>query len=42
MEKLLRPETVADVFDVKVTTVRKWLREGTLRGVKWNHSWRVP
>ena len=42
MEKLLRPETVASVLDVKVTTVRRWLREGKMRGVKWNQGWRVP
>ena len=36
------PEQVAQIFQVKETTVRLWLRRGLLKGIKAGHSWRIP
>lgn len=38
----LLPEEVGDLLRVPVATVRRWLREGTLRGVKAGpRQWRI-
>ena len=42
METLLTVEETADTFKVRVETVRRWLREGTLRGRKIGRIWRIP
>jgi excisionase family DNA binding protein len=39
--KLLKPEDVAHELMVSERTVRRWLREGKLRGVKVGRAWRV-
>jgi len=40
--KMLSPEEVAERFSVTPNTVRAWLREGTLKGVKLgNKIWRI-
>lgn len=41
MERLLTPEEVAKKLVVSPKTVRDWLREGRLRGVKTGKLWRV-
>lgn len=40
-EKLLSPERAAQMLDVNPETVRNWLREGKLQGVKVGRLWRV-
>ncbi len=40
--QLLTPEKVAEILDVNPATVRTWLRDGTLKGVKiGGRMWRV-
>ncbi len=40
--KMLSPEEVAERLSVTPNTVRAWLREGTLKGVKLgNKIWRI-
>lgn len=34
-------EDVATIFAVKPYTVRNWLKDGSLRGIKVNNQWRV-
>ncbi len=41
MEELLTPEEVAAVMKVKVGTIKDWLRDGRLKGVKAGRLWRV-
>lgn len=41
MEKLLTPEEVASKLIVSPKTVRDWLREGTIKGVKVGKLWRI-
>lgn len=43
-DPLMTVATVAALFDVKPATIREWLKDGTLRGVKIGkgHYWRVP
>jgi len=40
-EKTLSPGQVAERLHVPVKTVREWLRNGTLRGVKKNNRWQI-
>jgi excisionase family DNA binding protein len=42
-EKLLSPDSVAKLLDVSPATVRIWLRNGTLKGLKVGAGrlWRV-
>ncbi len=42
MEMLLTPEQAAQALSVDVVTVRRWLRDGHLRGIKRRRLWRVP
>ena len=39
--KVLTPKEIATELKVKEQTVMKWLREGTLRGLKFGRLWRV-
>ena len=41
---LMKPADVAKIFDVQPATVRIWLNEGKLKGVKIGkgHYWRIP
>jgi acetyl-CoA synthetase len=41
MEKHLTPEEFAERLRVHPKSVRLWLREGTLRGVKIGRLWRI-
>jgi excisionase family DNA binding protein len=43
VDKLLTPEQVAAVLNLSVRTVKGWLREGKLKGVKigTRGDWRV-
>lgn len=40
-DPLLSPTKVADIFDVKPYTVRKWIEEGRLNAVKVGTRWRI-
>ncbi len=41
-DKLLTPEVVAELLTVSPSTVRAWLRDGTLKGLKiGGKMWRV-
>jgi len=43
MNNLLTPAAVADKFGVSVSTVQRWLRDGTLRGQKLGpRMWTIP
>lgn len=42
MEKFLTPEEVAEILAVPVETLRVWLRQGKIRGVKVGQLWRIP
>lgn len=42
MEKLLTPEQAAEYLNLPVSTVRKWLRQGKIKGVKLGRLWRIP
>jgi len=39
--KYYSPEEIAEHFNLKPGTVRKWIREGKLKAVKLGHLWRV-
>lgn len=43
-ETYLKVSDVAKMFDVLPSTVRVWLNDGTLRGIKIGkgHYWRIP
>jgi excisionase family DNA binding protein len=41
MEKLLTPEQVAKKLQVEPSTVKRWLREGKLQGIKPGKLWRI-
>ncbi len=42
METLLTVEEAAQILKLRVETVRRWLREGTLKGRKIGRVWRIP
>lgn len=44
MKKILRVSEVAKIFEVTPYTVRLWLREGILEGIKpeGTKAWRIP
>lgn len=41
MNKYLTPNEIADELSVTPKTVREWLRNGQLKGIKVGSSWRV-
>jgi len=41
-EKFLTPEQAAEYLSVSVKTVRAWLRQGKIKGVKEGRLWRIP
>ncbi|XMB85291.1 helix-turn-helix domain-containing protein [Mycoplasmatota bacterium WC44] len=41
MKELFSPQEVAMILDVHVKTVRRYLRDGTLKGIKIGGSWKV-
>lgn len=40
-DDLRTPKQLARVLDVSVNTVRRWMRDGTLRGWKIGSRWRA-
>jgi len=40
-EKMLTPGQAAERLNVPIETVREWLRDATLRGVKVNNRWQI-
>lgn len=40
--KLYRVDDVAEMLDVTPDTVRRWIANGQLRGVRVGGQWRVP
>lgn len=42
MMKLYTPEEVGEMLSVKESTVRNWMRNGTMPGIKIGKFWRVP
>ena len=41
MEILLTPEEAADRLQVKPSTIKSWLRDGKLKGLKAGKVWRI-
>jgi excisionase family DNA binding protein len=41
MERLLTPEEAARILAVSPKSVREWLRQGKLKGVKVGRLWRI-
>lgn len=41
MKKLFSPGEVANLLDIHVKTVRRYLRDGTLKGIKIGGSWKI-
>ena len=41
VEKLYTPEEAAAFLGVKITTIRRWLREGEMQGTKYGRLWRI-
>lgn len=39
--ELMTTQAVADLFKVKVDTVRVWIKAGDIKGIKINGYWRV-
>lgn len=42
MIRLYTPEEVAEILAVKESTVRHWMRNGTMPGIKIGKFWRIP
>jgi excisionase family DNA binding protein len=42
VEQLYTPGQVAELFQVTPYTIREWLKDGTLRGIKPGGRWRIP
>jgi excisionase family DNA binding protein len=40
-EVFYTPEQVAEILNVKVSSIRRWLRDGKLEGVQIGRMWRV-
>ena len=40
-EKLLTVEEAAERLGVHHTTIRRWLREGEIQGLKFGRLWRI-
>ncbi len=41
IEKRISPESLAEQWDVKVTTIRKYIRDGKLRAAKFGRGYRI-
>jgi excisionase family DNA binding protein len=41
-EKYYSPEEIAEQFNLKPATVRKWIRQGKLKAIKLGRLWRIP
>lgn len=42
MERVLTPEQAAKKLKLADTTIREYLRIGTIKGVKMGTKWRIP
>lgn len=44
MKKMMTVKEVAEIFEVQPITIREWLRNGILQGVRppGTKAWRVP
>ncbi len=42
MKKLLRVSEAAKILNVSPSTLRMWLREGKIRGIKIGSRWKIP
>ena len=42
MMKLYTPTEVAEILTVKESTVRRWMRNGAMPGIKIGKFWRIP
>lgn len=42
VEQHYSTNTVADLFDVKVGTVRDWIETGQVKAIKIGRHWRIP
>jgi excisionase family DNA binding protein len=40
-EKYYSPEEMAEQFNLKPATVRKWIRQGQLKAIKLGGLWRI-
>lgn len=40
-EKFMTPREVAEILQINEQTVRRYLREGKLKGLKIGHTWRI-
>ena len=40
-DRMLTPDDAAARLQVTARTVRKWLRNGTMKGIKIGHLWRI-
>ena len=40
-EELLKPEQVAEILNVSMTSVYRWLNTGELKGIRVGKLWRV-
>ncbi len=41
MEEYLSVEEAAKALGVHVETIRRWLRDGTIKGIKFGRLWRI-
>lgn len=41
MERIYKTKEVANMLRVNVVTVNRWLREGTLKGIRVGKLWRI-
>ncbi|KRT34311.1 helix-turn-helix domain-containing protein [Acetomicrobium hydrogeniformans] len=41
MEKLLTPNDVAEILSLSPVTIKKWLWQGKLKGIKVGSVWRI-
>lgn len=41
-EKYYSPNEIAEKFNLKSNTVRKWINQGRLKAIKLGDVWRIP
>ncbi|SPF51590.1 DNA binding domain protein, excisionase family [Candidatus Desulfosporosinus infrequens] len=41
-EKYYSPNDIAEKFNIKADTVRKWINQGKLKALKLGDIWRIP
>jgi excisionase family DNA binding protein len=40
-EKFYSPKEIADHFNIKPDTVRKWIKQGKIKAIKLGDIWRI-